>query len=127
MHQHQGAGVVYNPQLQAPSFKHGPGGGGAIYDTLPLSVPGGGVGGAGVGAGGIGRNKMRNEPNKWVPVVFVLALISFIMGVYVVLHLMPLLQMGKPASEVDTEEQARGLVRLAFFVPFTGLLLLNYW
>lgn len=72
------------------------------------------------------KPKRFGEPQKFLPVVFVVCTICGLYSIYVFLHCIPLLQLGVRHENVDNSARFRGTVELAIFHYFTALLVFCY-
>jgi len=66
------------------------------------------------------------EPQKLIPVVFVVATIIFLFVSYIAYHCTYLLQLGVPKDRIDRSMRNRGVIELALFLYFTTLLVICY-
>mmetsp|Transcript_58883 Transcript_58883/g.113556 ORF Transcript_58883/g.113556 Transcript_58883/m.113556 type:complete len:356 (+) Transcript_58883:147-1214(+) len=68
------------------------------------------------------------EPQKFLPIIFVIFTIAGLWAIYVVCHLLPLLQIGawRPSGSVDEEVRSRGIRHFAIFHYITGMFVICY-
>mmetsp|Transcript_99585 Transcript_99585/g.260138 ORF Transcript_99585/g.260138 Transcript_99585/m.260138 type:complete len:365 (-) Transcript_99585:122-1216(-) len=66
------------------------------------------------------------EPQKFLPVVFVAFTIAFLFFSYIHNHIIPLLQLGRPAGKVDESTRTRGIVEFVVFLCLTTMLVICY-
>jgi len=72
------------------------------------------------------KRQRFDEPQKMLPVMFVVCVICFLFWSYLWCHIFPLLQLKAPHAKVDHDMRQRALIELIAFLYFTTLLVICY-